>query len=74
LEKCCSRGFGPITQTLVEDDARKLEIVAARHDLVTAGHLGIRKTCELVACDFVWPGMRRYIADYVASCSGAPDC
>jgi hypothetical protein len=36
--------------------------------LVTAGHLGIRKTRELVARDFVWPGMRKYIADYVASC------
>jgi hypothetical protein len=60
--------LAPITQTLVEVDARKLEIVAARHDLVTAGHLVIRKTHELVARDFVWPGMRRYIADYVASC------
>jgi hypothetical protein len=56
------------TRTLVEEDACKLEIVKARHDSVTAGHLGIRKTRELVARDFVWPGMRKYIADYVASC------
>ena len=57
-----------LVQTLVEDDARKLDIVKTRHDSITAGHFGVRKTYDLVARDFVWPGMRRYIADYVASC------
>jgi hypothetical protein len=36
--------LAPTMHTLVEDDARKLKIVAARHDSVTAGHLGICKS------------------------------
>jgi transposase InsO family protein len=49
-------------------EAQKLEILQARHDSKTAGHLGERKTYELVARDFHWKGMRRYIKNFVKTC------
>ena len=56
-------------ETVTEiSDEMKLLILKERHDSVAAGHPGQRKTYELVARDFKWPGMRKYINDYIASC------
>lgn len=39
------------------------------HDSETSGHLGIRKTyAKLMAKNYYWPHMRRYVQDYVSSC------
>jgi len=49
-------------------EERKLEILRTRHDSLSAGHPGIRKTYHLVAKDFNWPGLRKYVEKYVKSC------
>ena len=49
-------------------EEEKLEILRARHDSLSAGHPGQKKTFELVAKDFYWPGMRTYINNYVDTC------
>lgn len=43
-------------------------IVQSRHDAPYAGHLGQRKTFEAVQRDFYWPGMSKYIIEYVKTC------
>lgn len=44
------------------------QIVQLHHDSQVAGHPGRWKTIELVARNYWWPGMARYIAAYVKSC------
>ena len=43
-------------------------IVAAHHDSAMTGHPGQWKTLELVACNYWWPGISRYVAVYVKGC------
>ncbi|KMQ82513.1 gag-pol polyprotein, partial [Lasius niger] len=38
------------------------------HDVPSAGHLGIKKTFQRSAAKAYWPGMKKYIQDYVKSC------
>ena len=44
------------------------DIVEAHHDTLVTGHSGWWKTTELVARNYWWPGMGRYIAKYVKGC------
>ena len=44
----------------------RLKILQFAHD--RSGHLGVRKTQELIADKFVWPMMGKDIADYCKSC------
>jgi transposase InsO family protein len=53
----------------VTQERQKLSILKTRHDSVSAGHPGQHKTFELVSRDFYWPGMRKYIKNYVQSCT-----
>ena len=54
---------------LVESPQERLELLRARHDAKTAGHLGIEKTLELIQRDgYYWQNMRRDVEDYVKSC------
>ncbi|GBN50307.1 Protein NYNRIN [Araneus ventricosus] len=41
------------------------------HDVPTAGHYGAEGTYNKVASRYYFPGMRKYIAEYVKNC---PDC
>ncbi|KAF8785654.1 Transposon Tf2-11 polyprotein like [Argiope bruennichi] len=41
------------------------------HDVPTAGHYGAEVTYNKVACRYYFPGMRKYIMEYVENC---PDC
>ena len=41
------------------------DVVREHHDSTIAGHPGRWKTLELVSRNYWWPGMTRYIADYV---------
>lgn len=50
------------------NDNLKLELLRTHHDAPTAGHYGQSKTCELVARQFHWPGMRKFINRYVSNC------
>lgn len=38
------------------------------HDVPLAGHFGQRRTVELVQRDYYWPGMTRYVKEYVRGC------
>ncbi len=51
-----------------ESDAIKLQILQDCHDGKTAGHLGQDKTLELISRDYYWPGMRRFVNEYVRTC------
>jgi hypothetical protein len=44
-------------------------IVEQHHDTRIAGHAGRFKTLELVACNYWWPQMSRYIGIYVKTCN-----
>lgn len=46
----------------------RLTILTSRHDCRTAGHLGVRKTRELVERDYWWPKMIHNIETYVTQC------
>ena len=50
------------------EDTLKLEILLSCHDAKSAGHLGQEKTLELVSRDYYWPGMRKFVNDYVRTC------
>lgn len=53
----------------VPDNSRiKKLILEECHDSSTAGHFGIAKTHELVTRNYFWPGLRKYIKDYVSGC------
>lgn len=55
-------------QVLIENPEKQLEILKNRHDSITAGHFGIRKTLELIKRDYFWPKMRQFVKNYVKSC------
>jgi hypothetical protein len=44
------------------------DIVKAHHDSAIVGHPGRWKTHELVARNYWWPGLGRYVAKYVKGC------
>jgi hypothetical protein len=46
----------------------KRMILEECHDSPMAGHFGITKTFDLVSRTFYWPGMHKYIKDYVGGC------
>lgn len=48
--------------------ANRIEILQQYHDSPTGGHYGADKTFEKIAMKYYWPGMRRYVSDYVRSC------
>jgi hypothetical protein len=43
-------------------------VVTAHHDSLIAGHPGRWRTLELVSRNYWWPGITRYVADYVSGC------
>jgi hypothetical protein len=38
------------------------------HDIKTRGHLGQRNTLEQLSREYYWPGMRKFVNDYVRTC------
>ena len=51
-----------------KDQELRRAIVHAHHDSQIVGHPGRWKTLELVARNYWWPGVSRYIASYVQGC------
>ena len=47
------------------------EIVHLHHDTLSSGHPGVTKTLELIKRQYFWPGMARFVKNYV---SGCPTC
>lgn len=50
------------------NDGIKLQVLQNCHDSKVAGHFGQEKTIELVSRDYYWPGMGRFIKEYVRTC------
>ena len=50
------------------DSRLRHDIVKAHHDSPVTGHPGRWKTHELVARNYWWPGLGRYVAKYVKGC------
>ena len=50
------------------DDQIKVDILWEYHDAKTAGHLGQKKTLELLERNFYWPRMRQFVNEYVNTC------
>src|SRR5260221_11052375 len=46
-----------------------LQVICNHHDHQVAGHFGEARTSELIHHNFHWPGLRRMVKDYVASCT-----
>ena len=49
-------------------DNLKLQVLKTCHDSPLSGHLGQDKTFELITRNYTWPGMRKFINDYIKSC------
>lgn len=47
----------------------RLRIVEDHHNRPLAGHPGRDRTYELVHRNFSWPGLKRFVTDFVASCT-----
>ena len=52
----------------VPTDQLRLLVLLLRHDSASSGHFGIKKTTDLVARDFWWPGLASFVKKYVKSC------
>ena len=50
------------------DTELRLRILEAHHDRRTVGHLGQDKMLELIAREYIWPGMREFVNEYVRTC------
>lgn len=50
------------------DSSIKKRILEECHDSPAAGHFGVAKTYDQVAKHYHWPGLRKYIKDYIAGC------
>lgn len=55
-------------QLVVPEHERQM-ILAEHHDAPAAGHYGVEGTIQRISQRYYWPGMRRYITDYVKSCA-----
>ena len=51
-----------------KDVTLRRDIVQMHHDAPAAGHPGRAKTLELVSRNYWWPGMTKFINDYVDTC------
>ncbi len=54
--------------TFVDNENDQRKIMFQRHCSLLAGHHGRFRTHELISRDFVWPGMRKMIYEFVDSC------
>ena len=54
-----------------DTDNLRLLITQSHHDHALAGHPGIKKTIQLIKRRFNWPGLDKFVTDFVKSC---PDC
>ena len=52
-----------------EADDLHLCVLRYKHDHPLSGHFGQSCTLELVCHDYTWPGVRKYVKDYVKSCT-----
>ena len=53
---------------LIVPEAQVNEVIRENHSRVYVAHPGVRRTRNLIALKFWWPGMRRSIAEYINTC------
>ena len=46
-----------------------LSVLRYKHDHPLSGHFSQSRTLELVCHNYTWPGIRKYVKDYVKSCT-----
>lgn len=51
-----------------DQDLRR-DVVKDHHDPAIMGHPGIQKTYELVSREYWWPGLRKFVTQYVKGCA-----
>ncbi len=51
------------------DGGARREVLRRHHDDPIAGHFGARRTLDLVARKYYWPGMLRDVKAYTKACS-----
>ena len=50
------------------DPVLRKELVRRHHDVPAAGHPGRAKTLELLSRNYWWPGMTKFVHEYVDTC------
>jgi len=53
---------------LPPDDALRLSLLHLYHDNPLAGHYGRRRTIQSFSRDFTFPGLRRFVTEYIRTC------
>ena len=61
-------GFWIKTHRLYVPESARVEVLRLSHDSKLAGHFGVSKTEELLSRSFWWPGYKKDVKRYVASC------
>jgi hypothetical protein len=51
-----------------ESDGLRLRVLLDKHDHLLAGHWWQNKTLAMVQQEYVWPGLRVFVKDYVRAC------
>ena len=51
-----------------KDNTLQTKIVCIHHNLLPAGHPGQSKTLEMVTRNYWWPGIAKFVKDYVETC------
>lgn len=67
LYKYDTDGDGSEGQMVASKEMIK-DIMQEFHDAETAGHYGTERTLRRISSRYYWPGMKKYIKDYVKNC------
>ena len=57
----------PVKQLMVPT-ALRLKVLTLGHEAAFAGHLGVKKTFDRIAANFLWPGILQLIQRFCVSC------
>lgn len=66
----CTRNdveWSTVSQVVIPQKYRQ-SILKLAHDSSFAGHLGVRKTLDMIWRNFFWPGIRRDVSKYCKTC------
>lgn len=58
----------PYQKDIHDNLEKQKDVMSLYHDSKLGGHLGFRKTLEIIRRRYWWKGMRKDILDYVSSC------
>ena len=70
----CGEHDGTLTDNLgrlyvPESNLLSMEVIQKHHDSLVAGHLGYKKTLDLLQHNYYWPGMATTVKEYVTRCN-----